>query len=279
MNSAAREELIDTIDQLDDHQAHLVQQVAAQIHGSLNVSDTYDLITQCTDAQLRQIRNIVQSMLRPITEFIDPNSNLIGSAFSAEFKARLQAHHGTHTTPLDRLAFENALAASCIAEGMTVEMAPSKTTRFWDLRVDGEQFSAKSTSARDIKPHELHISKLSEAAWIQDCRSARMRYERTMGLFEEFLDAVQRWIVLRAFRLKNDPTMQVYELVEIPMSLFATVDQLNVQDFSSDAPRIDIHDDYGMALQLCLDRSDSKITIKKIPKDRCIVHGTWGLEV
>ncbi|GAB3116890.1 hypothetical protein GCM10027160_26570 [Streptomyces calidiresistens] len=278
MNGAAREELIDAIDQLDDHQAHLVQQVVAHIHGSLNVGDTYGLITQCTEAQLRQIRNIVQAMLRPITEIINPDSNLIGGAFSAEFKARLQAHHGTHANPLDRLAFENALAASCLAEGMTVEMAPSKTTRFWDLRVNGDQFSAKSTSARDIKPHELHISKLSEAAWIQDCRSARTRYERTMGLFEEFLNAVQRWIVLRAFRLKSDPTTQIYELVEIPMSLFAAVDQLNIHDFSSDAPRIDIHDEHGMALQLCLDRSDSKITIKKIPKDRCIVHGTWRLE-
>lgn len=278
MNSAVREELIQNIDRLDDHQTHLLQQVVAHIGGSIDTQDAYGLIAQCTEAQLRQIRNIVKSMLRPITEIINPDSNLIGDAFSAEFKARLQAHHGTHATALDRLAFENALAASCMAEGMTVEMAPSRTTRFWDLRVNGAQFSAKSTNASNIKPYELHISKLSEAAWIQDCRSARMRYERTMALFGEFLEAVQRWIVLRAYTLKNDPA-QIYELVEIPMSLFATVEDLSVQDFTSDAPRVDVRDEHGLALQLCLDRSDSKITIKKVPKDRCIVHGTWKLEL
>ncbi|MFF9621423.1 hypothetical protein [Streptomyces griseosporeus] len=278
MNSAARAELINSITRLEDHQLQIIQEVAAQIHGSTNASDAYGLITQCDDAQLRQIRNIVDSMLRPVVELINPQSSLVSNSFSAEFKARLQAHHGTHTTPLDRLAFENALAASCAAEGMAVELAPSKTTRFWDLRVDGEQFSAKSTSAKDIKLHELHISKLSEGAWIQDCRSARMRYDGTMTLLEEFLAAVQRWVVLRAFRLKSAPTTLVYELVEVPMSIFSAVTRLKVQEFSSDAPRIDVHDEQGMALQLLLDRSDAKVTIKKIPKDRCVVHGTWKLE-
>ncbi|MFF9361943.1 hypothetical protein [Streptomyces griseoluteus] len=278
MNSAARAELIDSITQLADNQLQIIQEVAAQIHGSTDASDAYDLITQCDEAQLRQIRNIVDSMLRPVVELINPESSFVSHSFSAEFRARLQAHHGTHTTPLDRLAFENALAASCAAEGMAVELAPSKTTRFWDVRVNGEQFSAKSTSAQDIRLHKLYISKLSEAAWIQDCRSARMRYDGTMKLFDEFLAAVQHWVVLRAFRLKSAPTTLVYELVEIPMLLFAAIKQLKVQEFSSDASRIDVYDEQGMALQLILDRSDSKVSINKIPKERCIVHGTWKLE-
>ncbi|MYQ49963.1 MULTISPECIES: hypothetical protein [unclassified Streptomyces] len=278
MNSAARTQLIDSIAQLEDHQAHIVQEVAAQIQGSTDARDAYALIANCDEAQLRQIRNIVDSMLRPMVELINPQSALVSNSFSAEFRARLQAHHGTHTTPLDRLAFENALAASCAAEGMIVEMAPSKTTRFWDLRVDGEQISAKSTSAKDIKLHELHISKLSEGAWIQDCRSARMRYDGTMTLLEAFLAAVQRWIVLRAYRLRSEPDTLIYELIEVPMALFAAIEHLGVQHFSSDSPRIDVHDEQGKTLQLLLDRSDSKVTINKIPKDRCIVHGTWKLE-
>lgn len=278
MNSAVHSKLIESIKRLEDRQAQIVHDVVAQIQGSANARDTHALIVKCNEPQLRQIRNIVDSMLRPIDEIINQQSNLVSSSFSAEFKARLQAHHGTHATPLDRLAFENALAASCAVEGMTVELAPSKTTRFWDLRVNGEQISAKSTSAKDTKLHELHTSKLSEGAWIQDCRSARMRYEGTMTLFEALLAAVQRWIVLRAFKLRSDPSTLIYELVEVPMSLVAAIRQLSVQDFSSDSPRIDVHDEHGMALQLVLDRSDSKVTIKKIPKDRCIVHGTWKLQ-
>ncbi|MGW6059180.1 hypothetical protein [Streptomyces sp. NPDC055189] len=278
MNSAAPNELLAGMAQLDDRQAHVVQGVVAQVQGSADAGDTYALLVKCNEPQLRQIRNIVDAMLRPVTESINPESNLVSHLFSAEFKARLQAHHGTHTTPLDRLAFENALAASCGVEGMVVELAPSKTTRFWDLRVDGDQFSAKSTSAKGIKLHELHTSKLSEGAWIQDCRSARMRYDGTMKLFDEFLAAVQRWIVLRAFKLRSDPGTLVYELVEVPMSLVAAVKDLGVQDFSSDSPRIDVHDEAGLTLQLVLDRSDSKVTIQKIPKQRCIVHGTWKLE-
>ncbi|MFH8488630.1 hypothetical protein [Streptomyces longisporoflavus] len=277
MNSVALDHLMADVAQLDDPQVHVVRRVVAQVRGSADAGDAYSLLGTCDEAQLRQIRNIVDSMLRPIDEFIDPQSNLVSHAFSAEFKARLQAHHGTHTTPLDRLAFENALAASCRVEGMDVELAPSKTTRFWDLRVNGDQISAKSTSAKGIKLHELHTSKLSEAAWIQDCRSARMRYDGTMKLFEEFLGAVQRWIVLRAFKLRSAPGTLVYELVEIPMALVSAVRGLGVQDFSSDAPRIDVRDERGMTLQLVLDRSDSKVTIQKIPKDRCIVHGTWKL--
>ncbi|MEU6677710.1 hypothetical protein [Streptomyces sp. NPDC046925] len=278
MNSADQNELLAGISQLDEHQAHVVRGVVTQVRASADSADAYALLGKCDEAQLRQIRNIVDSMLRPIDSFVNPQSNLVSHSFSAEFKARLQAHHGTHTTPLDRLAFENALAASCGVEGMAVELAPSKTTRFWDLRVDGKQVSAKSTSAKDIKLHELHTSKLSEGAWIQDCRSARMRYDGTMKLFDEFLAAVQRWIMLRTFKLRSAPGTLVYELVEVPMSLVAAVKDLGVQDFASDSPRIDVHDEQGMALQLVLDRSDSKITIKKIPKQRCIVHGTWKLQ-
>ncbi|MER8027706.1 hypothetical protein ABTZ78_01825 [Streptomyces bauhiniae] len=278
MNSAARAKLIDNIAQLEDHQAHIIQEAAAQIQGSADARDAYALIARCNEAQLRQIRNIVDSILRPVVELINPQSDLVSDAFSAEFKARLQAHHGTHTTPLDRLAFENALAAACSAEGMTVELAPSKTTRFWDLRVNGEQISAKSTSAKDVRPHVVHTSKLSEGAWIQDCRTARARYDGTMTLLEDFLAAVQRWITLRAYRIKNDPDTLIYELVEVPMSLFATIKTLGVQEFSSDSPRIKIYDSQGLTLQLILDRSDAKVTISSIPKDRCIVHGTWKLE-
>jgi hypothetical protein len=212
--------------------------------------------------------------MAPIHETINPNSDLVGIEFSEEFKARIRAHHTSHPSPLGTVSFENALRLACKAQGMEAELAPSRTTRFWDILIDGEKWSAKSTAAQGIKPDEIHISKLCEAAWIQDCRTAAQRHERALQLFDDFLSVVHRWIVLRAIRDKKTGKVW-YELVEIPMSIFAKVKILKIADFASENTKIDVVDENGIALQLVLDRSDSKITIKKIPKSRCIVHAEW----
>ncbi|MFE0964256.1 hypothetical protein [Streptomyces fungicidicus] len=278
MTGQSRTDLEAALEELNEEQFRLVSAIAQEISDSENRANIYQLISHCDNAQIRQISNIVSAMLRPVFEDINPASDLVTPPFREEFRARLQAHHGTHDTPLDRLSFENALAAACLADGRDVQMAPSKTTRFWDVRIDGMHTSAKSTSAQNIKVDELHISKLSEAVWIQDCRTARARYVNTMKLFDDFLSTVQKWLVLRAFRMRGGDGRLIYELVEIPMALFATVTQLNVNDFSAEASKIDVVDALGPAFQLVLDRSDSKVTIKKIPKDRCVVHGQWHVE-
>lgn len=267
-----RGELEELVRALSDRQREILSAVIEPLPRSPALEELLEAVGQFDEAQVRQVGNVARAMARQVQENLDPYSDLVGHAFAHEFRARLQAHHGTHTTVMDRLAFENALEAACRAEGKAVEPAPSRTTRFWDVRIDGAQTSAKSTAASDLKVDTLHISKLSEAAWIQDCRSARMRHQKTMQLFEEFLAVVQRWIVLRAFRVSSGCR---YELVEIPVSLFETVLTLPVSEFSSDAPRILIEDEQGIVFQLVLDRSDSKVTIGRIPKSRCIVHGEW----
>lgn len=250
---------------------------AVDVRGEGRVEEYRELleyIESFGSAEIRQLVNIARVMSRPIEETVSPDSDLVGEKFASEFRARLLAHHGTHTTGMDRLAFEAALTAAAAQEGRRSEPAPSKTTRFWDVRIGDEQVSAKTSSAKNMKRDVIEVSKLSEAAWIQDMRSARDRHAKTLALFRDFVQAVQRWLVLRIFETSDGFT---YELVEIPMSFFGPpVQNLMAHEFDSDGPRITVSDSDGRDLfVLVLDRSDSKVTLKKIDKGNCLVHATW----
>ncbi len=52
---------------------------------------------------------------------------------------------------------------------------------------------------RDRLKGSAHISKLTEAAWIQDVRSARARRQRLLELFRDYRAAVDAIVMLRAF--------------------------------------------------------------------------------
>jgi len=232
------------------------------------------LLPELEEAQIEKLLDIARMMAAPIEEEINSSSGLLRPRFVKEFRARLQAHHATHTTPMDRLGFENAFLSASRHAGLEAKEAPSRTTRFYDVEINEEKVALKTEGAKSMKADRLHISKLSEAAWIQDMRSGRNRWERTMRLFKEFIDAVDRIFVLRYYRSSPIPR---YELVEIPVTHFDRILELNSTEFDSDAPRIKISDTSGYLMELCLDRSDSKITIAKIEKPRCIVHGEWRL--
>lgn len=237
-------------------------------------ADLFAVVHRLDDTQVTKLLEVARVMAEPIEETINANSEMLLPAFVAEFRARLQAHHATHTTPMDRLGFENAFLSASRASGFETAEAPSRTTRFYDATIGAEKFALKTEGAKSMKPNRLHISKLSEAAWIQDMRSARKRYDKSMEFIDDFLAAVDRIFVLRYYRASLRPH---YELVEIPVRLFEQTKELTVSDFDSDAPRIMISDDEGDLMEFRLDRSDSKITIGKIEKSRCIVHGEWRL--
>lgn len=128
----------------------------------------------------------------------------------------------------------------------------------------------KSSKARSLCETTLHISKLTEAAWIQDCRTATKRLEYTQNLFHEYCSQVDAIVQLRYFRSER-----LYELVEIPVRLFTQIQDVGKRHFSADGPTIRIP--IGKEppdFTLKLDRSDAKITIANINKALCIVHGT-----
>lgn len=261
---------------LGTEQRELVQRLASDLAADEAGSraDLFAIVHTLDDEQVGKLLEVARVMARPIKETIDPKSKLMTLAFVAEFRARLQAHHATHTTQMDRLGFENAFLSASRAAGLETEEAPSRTTRFYDATVSGEKVALKTEGALSMKADFLHISKLSEAAWIQDMRSARRRCEASIGLIDDFLDAVDRIYVLRYYQASAAPH---YELVEIPIGHFKLIKKLKASDFNSDAPRPKISDSKGDIMVFKLDRSDSKVTIAKINKARCIVHGEWEL--
>lgn len=237
-------------------------------------ADLFAVVHQLDDTQVAKLLDVARVMAQPIDEIINTNSELLRPEFVSEFRARLQAHHATHTTPMDRLGFENAFLSASRSSGLHTAEAPSRTTRFYDATIADEKFALKTEGAKSMKPDKLHISKLSEAAWIQDMRSARKRYDKSMAFIDDFLAAVDRIFVLRYYQASPMPH---YELVEIPVGHFKRIKELTVSDFDSDAPRVLISDAKGDLMEFRLDRSDSKITIGKIEKSRCVVHAEWRL--
>ena len=97
------------------------------------------------------------------------------------------------------------------------------------------RLSLKSTAARNLSERTAHISKLTEAAWIQDVRSARARRRHTLKLFREYRAAVDAIVMLRAFR-EPDTIPHRYQLIEIPSGLFKSLENAPESAFAADGP-------------------------------------------
>ena len=198
------------------------------------------------------------------------------------FGLALSVHHGTTVEPLGLTGFETVFRNACESVSWAVTKVGSATQRFVDLTVEdgsnGERrISLKSTAARRLSQTTVHISKLTEAAWIQDVRSARSRRQRTLELFRDYTHAVDSIVMLRAFREPNVVPNR-YQLLEIPSSMFQSLQSAPVSAFTSDGPTIDCsYGAYPVAARVSLDRSDAKITIKQIQLAACTVHAEWDL--
>jgi hypothetical protein len=192
--------------------------------------------------------------------------------FAKEFRATLLIHHYFLKAPLATNSFEAAFIRAGRAAGLDVMPAPDGQ-RFWDVEVEGQKISLKSTAAANLRVGTLHISKLCEAAWIQDMRRADQREQETKRLFAEYTDAVDSIIQLRLFKKKA-----FYELVEIPTSLLAQVADVPRAEFAPDGPTIGIPVGKSRPdFTLKLDRSDAKVTLANINKCVCPVLAAWQL--
>ncbi|MFH7320594.1 hypothetical protein ACHHRT_08265 [Desulfurivibrio sp. D14AmB] len=225
-----------------------------------------------TAAEQRRLQEFITALRTPCAVNMNQDSPWNNEGFESEFRSKLLAHHCFIGSPLMQDSFDFALMAACAQAGQKVEQAPDGQ-RFWDVMIDGRRISLKSSQAKSLKRDKLHISKLTEAAWIQDCRTAAKRCEQTHRLFREYCSEVDAIVQLRYFR-----ELALYELVEIPVSLFSQVLDVGKTHFSADGPTINIP--IGKSprdFTLKLDRSDAKITIANINIDLCVVHGAWQL--
>jgi len=196
----------------------------------------------------------------------------LSARFEKEFRTTLLIHHYFLRAPLATNSFEAAFIRAARGGGHEIRKAPAGQ-RFWDVELDGRRISLKSTAAANLRVGSLHISKLCEAAWIQDARSATHREEKTKRLFEEYTATVDAIIQLRLFRKKA-----FYEMVRIPTSVLAQVADVPRAKFAPEGPSIGIpigQDPPDFTLKL--DRSDAKVTLANIDKRVCRMEGTWQL--
>ena len=70
--------------------------------------------------------------------------------------------------------------------------------------------------------------------------------------------------MLRAFRKPNEMPSR-YQLIEIPATIFDSLQETSVAAFNSDGPTIDCpFEGHDVAARVSLDRSDAKITVKQV---------------
>ena len=140
--------------------------------------------------------------------------------------------------------------------------------------IDGQGVALKGSAARDIKEDRVQ-SKLCEAAWIQDVRGSVQRAEAAKNQIRMYLGEVDRIYQLRV--IPKDSSNWIYQLVEIPSCSSLQLIFTDKNLFAPDGPRIEVTDSHGLCMGFILDRSDSKITIGRIPIERCVIHGRWSL--
>ena len=144
------------------------------------------------------------------------------------FGLALSVHHGATTEPLRLTAFETVFRNACEHMDWNVLPQESQIQRFIDMTVSPRpgmtlHLSLKSTAARNLSKTSLHISKLTEASWIQDIRKASQRHLETINLLRAYRQAVSHIIMLRAFRDNYEALPYLYQLVEVPVSIFDSI--------------------------------------------------------
>ena len=236
-------------------------------------------IDELSDGQADVVADFVDAVLAPLHSEPLPATWLTVPAWSDAFLARLRGHHGLSREPLSTTQFEAAFDESCRAAGWRVEPADSPTQRFYDTTVRvadaaPRRLSLKASSAKDMSVRTVHISKLTEAAWIQDARKKVERRDHIVTLFQDYRRITSAIVMLRGFR-DRDGYSTLYELIEIPTDLFVTVDDLTVDQAQLGTIRIPNSGKPDFAIRI--DRSDSKITLTSIHLDKCVIHGRWGV--
>lgn len=240
-------------------------------------------IDRLSPTGVRFVHRLVDAIAQPPQVVLGASWLAVDPRWAEHFGFVLTTHHGSTTDPMMGEAFEIGFRNACEAAGWRLSLSRSPTQRFVDLCVvagDGRtrRLSLKTTSARRLSPSTVHISKLTEAAWIQDMRSAAQRRTRTIELFRAYRAAVDAIVVLRAFRGDAGPLPVRYQLVEIPSGIFAALDHAPLVAFQADGPTIDCpFGGHPRAARVYLDRSDAKITVKDIQLSACTIHATWVL--
>lgn len=224
-----------------------------------------------SEAEARRIEELLDAIRRDTLVGANKSHWLATDEFIHSFTSRLHLTHLFLGFPLVDIPLERAVIESAQDAGFEVHKAV-EGQRFFDANINGVRVSIKSTSAKDLRINYLHISKLCEAAWIQDMRKSSEREERTKLLFKEYGECVNEIFQARYFRSSG-----LYELYSIPVSLLTQIEDSSREAFNADGPIIPVGPPDEPDLQIKLDRSDAKITITKIRAASCSLLASWRL--
>ena len=250
---------------------------------SIHKSDLRASIEALSPMGVRFVARIIDSLSSPLQAEISDTWLGQTPGWTEYLGLTISVHHGTTTEPLGLVGFEVAFRNACDAVGWTVDEPGSATQRFVDMTVqadEGEErkLSLKSTAALRLSATTAHISKLTEAAWIQDVRSAKTRRDHTLELFRQYREAVDSIIMLRAFRPDRTSLPAKYQLLEIPTDIFTSLENAPQEAFAADGPTVDCtYQGDPVAARISLDRSDAKITVKQIQLSACTLHAEWSM--
>ena len=238
-------------------------------------------LDQFSPVKVEFVARVVDSLSRPPRATIDRETWITTSPDWIEyFGLALSVHHGATHEPLALTAFETVFRNACRYVKWPTDDPGPLTQRFVDVTVEAagqiRPLSLKSTAARNLSSTSVHISKLTEAAWIQDVRTPRARRDALLNLFREYREAVSAILMLRAFRQRTDMAPDRYQLVEIPVRLFDSIHEAPLQSFERDAPVIECQVADETVAHVAVDRSDAKITVRRIQLAVCIVHAEWS---
>lgn len=238
-------------------------------------------LDRMSSAKIRFVAQMVDALERsPAAEVRQSHTWITDSADWLEhFGLALSVHHGTTSEPLQLTGFETVFRGACDSVRWDVDPSGSPTRRFVDLVVTAggtqRRLSLKSTAAKKLSERKAHISKLTEAAWIQDQRKPQDRQMELQRLFREYTHVVDAIIMLRAFRKKTTSIPYRYQLLEIPTSIFDSLQDAPLEVFQRDAPVVECFVEGRVAARVAVDRSDAKITVRGISLAECVVHAEW----
>lgn len=234
--------------------------------------------------RVKMLTDIARSLSEDVEKQINPDSDLVTEDFAEAFAARLLIHHGVTQSVMKKRRFEYALKQTAEAVGHEVKLARSSTNPGEDVWIDGTKFSLKTEAAKNISRRKITISKFQEARWIRDCGSPSEFAEGAKKNVGGHLRKYERILMLRAFRLKRDPSRHQpsvrYDLVEIPVEVLMRITDLPASEFqepsrvnSSGANVVDANGE--RLFRLTLDGADEKVTIRSLLVDACFEHGSW----
>jgi uncharacterized Zn finger protein (UPF0148 family) len=155
-----------------------------------------DFSVSVTSAEKRRLIEFISALRTSCKVQMNRKSAFDNQTFESEFRSKLLTHHCFMGAPLFQKSFDSEFIAACAHAGHEVQEA-SDGQRFWDVIVDGRRIRLKSSTAKNLSEKTLHISKLTETAWIQDCRTAKKRQAYTRRLFKEDCNEVDAIIQQR----------------------------------------------------------------------------------